>query len=188
MKLFKKLPINGYIFDGDDDYFFFRDIFIKLKIREGLANNPKFLTTHVLNSYERPDVIAHKLYNNASLFWTLYLVNDVVDPKEWLLDGRTLDRYTAEKYDNSGATHHYERNGSVADYRSTTIMTTINPFGTVDSAPEVNFTDATTYYPVSNSEHEEKINDSKRIIRAIRKEHIDNFLRDVENKLRGENV
>lgn len=188
MKLFRKLPLQGYLFEGDDDYFFFRDIFIKLRILESLRDSPTFLTTLTLNSAERADVIAHKLYGRSDLFWTLYLVNDVVDPTEWLMDTRSIDAFIKKKYDNPGATHHYVRNGQVADLRANQIMINKRPFGTVDSDPEFDIIDPTTYYPVSNAEHEESVNDSKRIIRAIRKEYMPSFLIDVEKKLRGTNV
>lgn len=188
MKFFKKVPLAEYWFESDEDYFLFRDVFVKLKIRDGLVNNPKFLTTHVLNSYERPDIIASKLYNNPFLFWTLYLVNDIMDPKEWMMGSREHVRYIKEKYETPSQIHHYERLGQVADPTSAQILVTVNPFGTIDSDPDFDITDLTTYTPYTNAEHEERVNDSKRIIRAIRKEHMQGFLNDVEKKLRGENV
>jgi len=188
MKLFKKLPLQGYLFKDDEDYFYFRDIFIKLRVLDSLKDNPTFLTTLTLNSAERADIVAHKMYGNSDLFWTLYLVNDIMDPSEWIMDSKTLDIYIKDKYDNPGSTHHYTKNGEIADLRANQIMVNKKPFGTTDSDPKFDFIDPTTYYPVSNAQYEETINDSKRIIRAIRKEYMPAFLVDVEKKLRGTNV
>lgn len=189
MKLFKKLPIEGYLFESDEDYFFFRNIFVKLRLLDSLRDSPTFLTTLTLNSAERADVIAYKMYGRSDLFWTLYLVNDIVDPNEWLMGTRTLDDYIKKKYGNPGATHHYVRKNQIADLRANQIMINKKPFGTIDSSNDnFDLIDPSTYYPVSNSEYEETVNDSKRIIRAIRKEYMAPFLVDVEKKLRGLNV
>jgi hypothetical protein len=188
MKYFKKLPIQGYMFKNDEEYFFFRDIFIKLRVLDSLRDNPSFLTTLVLNAAERADVVAHKMYGRSDLFWTLYLVNDIVDPNEWIMDTRSIDAFIKQKYDNPGAPHHYVRKGKVSDLRAYQIMVNKNPFKTIDSNPEFDLTDPATYYPVSNADYEETLNDSKRIIRAIRKEFMPAFLIDVEKKLRGINV
>jgi len=188
MKLFNKLPLNGYIFDSSDDYFLFRDIFVKLRVLDSLKNNPTFLTTLTLNSAERADIVAHRLYGNSNLAWTLYLVNDISDPDEWIMDNKSLETFVRKKYDNFGETHHYVRKNEVADLRANQFMITRNPFGTVDSSPEIDIIDPNTYYPVSNMEYEEANNDSKRIIRAIRKEYITAFLMDVEKKIREYNV
>lgn len=187
MKLLSKLPINEYSFATNDEYFLFRDIFVKLRIVENLRDSNVFLTTVTLNSYERADVVAHKMYGRSELFWTLYLVNEIMDPSEWLMDNQTLDKYNKVKYDNLDAVHHYAKNGVISDLRANQYMVNKRPFGTTDSNPAFDFIDPNTYFPVSFSENEEAINDSKRIIRAIRPEYMDAFLIDVEKKLRAYN-
>ncbi len=186
MNLFKKLPLIDYAFE-QGDYFYLKNIFIKLRVIDSLKNDPSFLTTYSLNSYERADVIAHKLYGRSDLFWTLYLVNDVVDPNEWLMNQYNLDKFVKEKYVNTEAVHHYERKGAQADLRANQILTVTKPFGTTDSSPEFDLTDPSTYEAVTNYSYEDTVNDSKRIIRAIRKEYMPSFLIDVEKKLRNIN-
>lgn len=183
--IFTKYPLEKYIFKNDDDYFLFRNIFVKLRIIDSLRDDPRFLTTIVLNSSERADVVSYKLYGRSDLFWTLYLVNDILDPNEWLMDQTVLNSFIKNRYDNPGQTHHYVRNGQIADPRAGQIMVMKNPFKTIDSDPDPSLTDITTYYPVSNVEFEETKNDSKRIIKAIRKEYMTSFLADVDKKLKG---
>ena len=188
MRLFSKIPVISYGFKDDEEFFYSRNIFIKLKIIESLRDSNKLLTTYVVNSFERADVIAHKIYGNSNLFWTIYLANDILDPQEWLMNDITLSKYIKVKYDNPYAVHHVERKGAVVDYRSAQIQTSINPFRTVDSDPEIDFTDYSTYNEITNSDNEERLNDTKRIIRAIRPEYLQNFLKDVEAKLKGDYV
>jgi Base plate wedge protein 53 len=188
MKIFNKLPLINYWFKDDEEYFFTRNIFIKLKIIDSLKDNPSFLTSYVLNSYERADVVAHKIYGNSNLFWTLYLANDILDPQDWIMDNKTLGQYTKEKYDNEDSTHHIERKGEPADYRSVQILTSKNPFKTIDSSPDNDLTNPNSYTPVSNYQYEERNNDSKHIIRAIRPEYMLVFLQDIEKKLRDVNA
>lgn len=187
MKYFAQFPLSEYWFVSDEDSFYHRDLFIKVKISDYLKDNPKFLNTHVIRSYERPDEIANKLYGNSHLYWTIFLANDILDPKEWLMNDRTLDKYIQYKYENTHDIHHYTRDGVVADLRSAQIQVNRNPFGTVDSDPnpEFDILDPATYYGVTNAQYEDDVNDEKRIIRAIRPEYMTSFLKDVERKIKG---
>lgn len=178
MKYFEKLPISEYRF-GHGDWFLFRDIFVRLRLLDGLQDNPSFLTSVVLNSSERADVLAHRLYGNSNLFWTLYLVNDIVDPADWIKTDRQMEVFVREKYENPDETSHLvDSEGKAGDPRANKIMVEKKPFGTENISPE-------SFFPISHYQREENLNDSRRIVRAIRKEYMAGFLADVDEKLRG---
>lgn len=172
MKLFSKLPLTEYRF-SQDNWLRVRDVFIKLGLLESLRDNPAFLTTVVLNSAERADVLAHRLYGDSNLFWTLYLVNDIVDPSDWIMDDYTLSRYVKAKYDNPMGTH-----SATNDAGTSRIINKGSPFGTVDMKH-----DTTRNSSLSNQQYEEGVNERRRTVRAIRKEYMPAFLIDVERKL-----
>lgn len=48
---------------------------------------------------ERPDMIAHRYYDDASLDWIIWLTNDIHDPYfQWPMDTYTFDLYIRDKY------------------------------------------------------------------------------------------
>lgn len=175
MNLFQKLNVIDYQFGAEWQQV--RNVFIKLRLLDSLKGNPQFLTTYTLHAEERADVVAHKLYGDSELFWTLYLVNDIIDPTDWIMPATMLDSYVKEKYDNPYGSIVAEDTTTAEDW-----FLKRKPFGTVDSNPQDRRTQkhATTPYAV-----EEAANDAKRIIRAIRPEFMQAFLKDAEDKLRG---
>lgn len=175
MNLFQKLNVIDYQFGAEWQQV--RNVFIKLRLLDSLKDNPQFLTTHTLHAEERADVVAHKLYGDSELFWTLYLVNDIIDPTDWIMSAAVLDSYVNEKYDNPYGSIVAEDNTTAEDW-----FLKRKPFGTVDSNPQDRRTQKHTTTPYAV---EEAANDAKRIIRAIRPEFMQAFLKDAEDKLRG---
>ncbi len=185
MNIFKYLPLIEYKFPDDADSTFIRNFFIRFKILDYINSNPKYFTTIVLNGTDRPDTIAYKIYGDSNLFWLVLMVNNIIDPYDWIMKEDSLDDFINSKYQDNEKynIHHTERNGKTADYRAATIMINKKPFGTLDSDPDSSYIDPTTYQEVTNQDFESAINDSKRIIRLIRPEYLDVFLSDVQKQL-----
>jgi hypothetical protein len=189
MRLMAYLPDEKYWFgDNKEEAFLFANFFIKLKLLDYLKDNPQFLELYEIDNFDRPDVIAHKLYKNSNLFWTLFLANDVYDPKDWLMSDRSLDTYTKRRYGEKRFDVAFHlRNGVISSPEAAQVALHKNPFNTVDSDPNedsFNVTDPNSYQEVTNFAAEEMANDSKRFIRAIRKEYMSAFLRHVEQVIR----
>lgn len=54
---------------------------------------------YVVKDGERPDIIAHKYYNDPSLDWLILMVNDRYDPMyDWVLDYTNFNKYIVKKY------------------------------------------------------------------------------------------
>ena len=54
---------------------------------------------YVVKEGETIDMLAHRLYKDPTLGWTILLVNGMVDPfNEWTMDLQTLEDYTVAKY------------------------------------------------------------------------------------------
>lgn len=174
----RKLPLQEYRIDNNE-WIQFRDIFIRLRLVDDLMNNPSFLTTMALNAGERADVVAHRLYGNSNLYWTLYLVNDIIDPSDWIVPDSILESVIKREYSEPGSTaYHIDQNGNKSDPRANRWMVERKPFGTENIQPVETF-------PVSHYQDSEYNNEGRRIIRAIRKEFINDFLIDAERKIRG---
>lgn len=185
MKFFRQYPLAKYWFENYDDNFMFRNYFIKVELLGYLRDNPTVLTNYVLKADERADVLAHKLYGNSDLYWTLYLVNDILDPKDWVMGSSRFNEYIKEKYLNEDEVLYTVRNGEYADLRTNQFMVQKNPFNTIDSSPDTSLTDPLTYDKITAVESEIRANDNKRVVKAIRKEFMPAFLRDFERKIKS---
>lgn len=177
MRLLENLPVIEYRFGMD--WMKVRDIFVHLRVLEHLRDNPQFLTTVSLDHADRADVVAHRLYKDSNLFWTLYLVNDIVDPADWVMSDSQLSKFVNWKYENPN---------KLADDGQQTLraeqwLLKKKPFKTIISG------DVETIKPqkLSHYDIEESLNAQKKIIRAIRPEYMTAFLKDVEDKLRQYN-
>jgi hypothetical protein len=185
MKMFEQYPLIKYWFDRHKgDWFFIRDIFIKVGLVEYVRDNPTILQNYVLRADERIDALAFKLYGNADLHWTILLVNDILDPRDWAMSQREFNEFVSMKYLNPDQTLYTMRNGDYAQLESYQFMVTQNPFGTIDSDPDPSLTDPSTYDSISCLEHETILNDKRKIVKAIKKEFITPFLVDFERKIK----
>lgn len=184
MKMFRQYPVKSYFWENKDNTFLFRNFFIKIELLEYLKDNPRILTNYILNANERADVLAHKLYGNSDLHWTIYLVNDILDPRDWVKDSYSMDSFIKEKYNDPDYIAFTSRMGEHAQIESNRFMVEKNPFNTVDSNPDTSLLDPLTYDKISVNEFENNKNDSRRVVKAIRKEFIMPFLIDFERKIK----
>ena len=137
-----------------------------------------------MNSDETPDVLAFKLYKNPDLHWVILMVNDVVDPKDWVMGDSQFRSYINEKYESGDEISYTVRKGEMSSIVSNRYMIEQNPFGTVDSDPDSSFLDPSTYSKVSLKESEEYENESKRTVLAVKPEFITAFIKDFELKIK----
>ena len=93
MTLIKNLPSVQY---GD---YFLKDISKRVSIAAQIKNDPEVYQYYDLQGNESAEELAQDFYGDASLYWWIYLMNDIVDPfYGWLLDNDELDNFIATKY------------------------------------------------------------------------------------------
>ena len=74
--------------------YFFR----KSKIEQEAVKSIVEYTLYEIEDGERPDVLATKLYGNADLHWTFFLVNDIENYYDWFKDSEVFEEYISKKY------------------------------------------------------------------------------------------
>ena len=158
--MFKNFPQIGYVVDGR--LLIATDIFRRVKLNQ-LAVNELLLIDFTIEAGQKPEDIADILYDDPKLYWTILLVNDILDPyNEWYYSPEDLTSLVEQKYGagNSGNTHHW--------------ITLDNPLVCVeyDSAKLA----AGEIKEVSHLEHEEFENDARQNISVINPKFIQDFL------------
>lgn len=82
MAYFKNFPKVLYSF-GDGEVAAMKDLTVYAEVLDEVKNNGAFYSSYYIKDGERPDQVAFRLYKNAELHWTLYLLNDNIRDLGW---------------------------------------------------------------------------------------------------------
>ena len=184
---FRHFPTVSYDVKKNNKPVILTNIMLRFKLAEVIKNKTAVYYDYVVKESDTPSSIAYKLYDDATLDWLIFLVNDIVDPfYEWPLDSVSFDQFVIKKYGSvataQGAVHHYEQIiRSPSYYRGETIIKekTIH----VDETT-YNSLDASVRRSVSNYEYELELNEDKRRIKLIDNRYVSDILSEFRAVLR----
>ena len=169
MAYFRYFPQIGYDVRGVEDneqYDMITNLLSRVLVKchgwadvDGSAHEALVGTCHfekyLIRDGDRPDTLAYQFYGDPELHWLIMYSNgtSISNPwYDWPMKHFDLNKFITKKYGagNEYLSHHYEdTNGYVVD----------------STAP--NATNVTRFI------HEERLNDSKRTIRIMQRQHID---------------
>jgi len=166
-KYFNFYPKIGYSFTTNSSPIAITNILKRIKVLPGIKENTSIYTKIIVTDRDSPESIAHRFYRDTGLHWIILLMNDIIDPFfEWPIDQFSLGRLITKKYGagNENNTHHWE-----------------NP-----KQYEVN---STTAYasPVTNTEYEERQNESYREIRVLDLVFVNKFISEYKKLIKENN-
>ena len=165
------------------------NLMIRQKFRDAIKEEISMYYPYVIpEEMSRPDVLAFNIYGDVKYTWTIFMVNNILDPYwEWPMDSKNFGMYLSNKYgsvDTSKITlHHYEQ-----IINSRTEVT-----GTADSIPErVVEIDYTTYRAVGEDnrkivyayEYEVDKNEANRSISLVDASYISGVLDETRQLFR----
>ena len=156
------------------------NITLRFKINELLRNKNVVMYTYDVQDGERPDIIAYKYYNDATLDWVILLTNNIIDPQfEWPLDDQSFERYIRNKYGSLEAAkrtnHSYEQ---VLHFQSVNFDGTIVPEKKViidkESYDSANPTlrELGTFRAIDKYTHELELNQARSRIKILDKKYL----------------
>jgi len=137
---------------------------------------------YTIKEGERADMIAYDQYNDATLDWIIYLCNNIVDPyKDWILNDTDFIKYVESKYnkaaykltDTNDVTNiqYYYYKGLPSDS-----IETINSYNyTISYFTFTQLGSPGGWVPKSIWDYEVEINESKRDIKLLKSNYINNF-------------
>ena len=178
MAFFAYLPKIEYDILGDNVKKLVPDIFRRIKIRSKIRDNFMLFDKFDIDSGDKPEDVAFKLYGSADLHWVVLLSNDIINPYyEWPLSDYAFQQFVTDKYDNPGAIHHYEVTQSSGN---------LKPDGPGDywsNKIEVN-SDYVGAEAVSNVEYERRLQDYRRQIKVLSPQYLQMFLNEYKKLIR----
>lgn len=96
---FKNIPNINYDFKSDGQFSRAKDLFRKVSVWSYLREGVSGYNYYRIQSGERADVTASRLYGDSTLYWTFFLVNEnLQDLNDWPKSQTTLHRFIARKY------------------------------------------------------------------------------------------
>lgn len=125
---------------------------MNITVRTGFSTATKddeqYYIEYDLRDGESPEIIADRVYDDATLYWVILMFNDIHDiDSEWPLDSVALEIYIDRIYgDSKTDIHHYESAAS--------------GLWVDEDHPEYDL------IPITNYEYEIRVNDDKRKIKV----------------------
>ena len=161
----------------------------RYKIRDVLKDKVAIYYDYIIKDSDRPDLIAYKYYDDETLDWLIYLVNDIIDPYyDWPLQQDAFEKYMKTLYGSTAAAK-----ATVFEYRKILNKQTVLFDGTIIPERYVvvdqnvyNETATNLRREVDAYEYYEEENNEKRKIRLLDRR----FAQDVKSEVElifGEN-
>ena len=162
---FENFPKFAYDFDinGQRKVMIISDITRNVRFRKEVLSNIALYDEYDIKEGETPEIIAEKIYGNSEYHWIIMLANEKYDNiGDFPLTQTALTKYITDKYGagNEYEPHHYE-----------------------NSKKHIVNSDDPEAYAVSNTEYEERINESKRRIKIISPQLIETIIKQYSDVL-----
>ena len=163
---FSEFPKIYYDAKGQGRPVIVTNLLRRVAIRSKIKDNVVLYDTYDVKSGDTPESIAHKLYNDPTLHWTILLTNDITDRyHQWPKTTPQFLDYINDKYSNVDGIHHYESTQTSGDTK-----VKIEVFNEVDDDAYTGLT------PITNREYEENEQDKRRKIRLVDPSFIEQFV------------
>lgn len=143
------------------------DFLRAIRLDSALKENPIFYKMYEIQNGYTPEIISHKFYGTTAYHWVLMLLNEKFDPfRDFPQEDVVIRKYASEKYSDINDIHHYEDSNG-------------NWIPDSDQLNEFEI-------PITNIEHELRLNEQKRSIKIMDKAILSEFVNEY-TKLIGVN-
>lgn len=167
-----------------------KDILRRVAYRNSIRDETRLFIEYNLKDTDTPEIIADRLYGNPHLHWIVLMMNNMFNRwGDWPLPQDRLRAFVTEKYGagNEQETHHYElidgtwTNGPIylEDSDDFNIQDSNNEFIAVHNI----ITNIGQPLPISNTEHEDRLNEEKRRIRLLRSDYVNAVVEEFDQKI-----
>jgi hypothetical protein len=189
---FKELPEILYRdFLNPSKYKPVKNFFRRVRTKDDLNSLLTYTTSYTVQDGETPELVSLRFYNTVEYYWVILLVNNIIDVKnEWPMSTQELNDSIYEKYgDNIYATRYHE----TVEVRNSYGQVMLESGIIVNSNFTFEYTEngVTTFLPssevvveVTNFEHEERLNERKRVVYIPRPNQINNIINQFETLIK----
>ena len=180
------------------------DLMTRVRLKLSDADRKLMLSDYQMLDGESPEIVSMKLYGTMDYHWTIMFINERYDYiSDFPLKYETIEAYCQKKYgaENVFNVHHYEdHNGNITEEYTFDWMNTSGAQPTGIPAEQYIWKEWYKYSNVgtdwvrlktlqsrviTNFEYEDRLNESKRMIKVIKPNYIGQFVELYENILKA---
>jgi len=175
MTYFSYFPLMAYDIKGTREYKLLPQIIKRVKLRSNIRSGLFLFDNYDVKDGERPEDIAFKYYDDATLHWVVLMTNNITDRYyEWPMTQPQFQNFIEDKYDvaNIDAIHHYE-------ITQTSGPTSSNGPSDYSHLVECN-SDEEGAVSVSNRGYEQRLQDKHRQIRLLDRKYLGQFVEEFQ--------
>ena len=170
---FESFPLIPYDSAGNGISKDVTNIFRRVAVRAKVKSNTALFDTYDVRDGETPEMIAHRLYDDATLHWVILLFNEIHDRyHQWPMSTIQFEDYLKDKYgDNINSVHNYEITEDSGHNTKKIDVGTVN-------------TDYPAATAITNREYEENLQNNRRRIKLLDPRFIDDFVEEFKRLVR----
>tara|TARA_B100000795_G_scaffold135668_1_gene101322 strand:- start:6 stop:548 length:543 start_codon:yes stop_codon:yes gene_type:complete len=175
MTYFSYFPLMAYDIKGTREYKLLPQIIKRVKLRSNIRSGLFLFDNYDVKDGERPEDIAFKYYDDATLHWVVLMTNNITDRYyEWPMTQPQFQNFIEDKYGiaNIDAIHHYE-------ITQTSGPTSSNGPSDYSHLVECN-SDEEGAVSVSNRGYEQRLQDKHRQIRLLDRKYLGQFVEEFQ--------
>lgn len=157
------------------------NIFHSLQFYYDIIKNNFTLRKYEIPNDHRPERVAYELYGDPSMYWVLFLINEITDPYHDWIKSTSATQETAEyQYTYAGGTEQVDHYVDEQDRQWFNVIESPdgskNWYSKNHDGGADRFLYRGTMVPISATEHEQNLNESKRVIQVIAPGEISTFV------------
>ena len=165
------------------------NLMARVQIIPSLLRNPLLFYSYDLKESDRPDIIAHKYYDDSNKYWMVLFANEIMDPLyDWPLTSQQFDAYLKNKYSQAAGGDAFVltyTTSTVQEYRKT--ITTYDSTS-LETTTKTVVVDLTTYNSITTGSITQTFSSGASVTRTISKTAVSIYDYEIEINLAKQNI
>jgi hypothetical protein len=165
------------------------NLMARVQIIPSLLRNPLLFYSYDLKESDRPDIIAHKYYDDSNKYWMVLYANKIMDPLyDWPLTSQQFDAYLKNKYSAAAGGDAFVltyTTSTVQEYRKT--ITTYDSTS-LETTSKTVVVDLTTYNSITTGSITQTFSSGASVTRTISKTPVSIYDYEIELNEAKQNI
>jgi hypothetical protein len=165
------------------------NLMARVEIIPSLLRNPLLFYSYDLKESDRPDILAHKYYDDSNKYWMVLYANEIMDPLyDWPLTSQQFDAYLKNKYSEAAGGDAFVltyTTSTVQEYRKT--ITTYDSTS-LETTSKTVVVDLTTYNSITTGSITQTFSSGASVTRTTSKTAVSIYDYEIELNEAKQNI
>ena len=165
------------------------NLMARVDIIPSLLKNPLLFYSYDLKDSDRPDILAHKYYDDSDKYWMVLYANEIMDPLyDWPLNSQQFDAYLTNKYSEAAGGDAFVLSyttSTVQEYRK--IITTYDSTS-LETTIKTVVVDLTTYNSITAASTTKTFSSGASVTRTLSKSAVSIYDYEIELNEAKQNI